>query len=184
MARGVRVPSVMKSLPTSPLTTGLLATGLVLALTTGSSAASQTTSAAGPGAPAPPAGPGSAPASPDPVVLFSGVPGGVGDVQVVQFSRPDVTDAAFIKTAGDELYQVVKTQEVPRMVIDLENVKFLSSSTLGMFIALHKVVSKRGGQLRLSNVDPNVRDVFKITKLHKLIGIHDTTDEAVLDAKK
>ena len=37
----------------------------------------------------------------------------------------------------------------------------------------------RAGQLRLANIDPQIYEVFVITRLNKLFQIHDTTEEAV-----
>ncbi len=48
-----------------------------------------------------------------------------------------------------------------------------------MLITLNKRVQKVRGQLRLTEIKPQIFDVFKITKLDKLFSIHPTRDEAL-----
>ena len=100
-------------------------------------------------------------------------------VHVITFSRPDVLDAEYIEQLGDDIYRHLKTVDAPRVVIDLHGARQLSSAALGMFIALKKVIEKRGGRICIANVHRELLEVFKITELHKLLAIHDSTDEAV-----
>ena len=103
----------------------------------------------------------------------------VEGAKVVTFSRPDVTDAAFIENVGDEIYRIIKGLDRPRVVIDFDNVERLSSAALGMVVALKKVLEKQRGQLRLANVGPNVYDIFRITGVDAQIRICTTTPEAL-----
>lgn len=100
-------------------------------------------------------------------------------VHVISFSRSDVVDAGYIERLGDQIYHHFKTVDAPRLVIDLDNVQQLSSSALGMLIALKKVTDKQGGKICLANVRDELVQVFKLTKLHKVLGLHDSTDKAI-----
>jgi anti-anti-sigma factor len=102
-----------------------------------------------------------------------------GAAQVIRFSRTDVVDGQYIQQLGDDLYRHFKPVPSPRVVIDMENVRFLSSSALGMLIALKKVIERQDGKICLCRVHDDLYGVFKITKLHKLLGIHDTVEKAV-----
>jgi anti-sigma B factor antagonist len=104
----------------------------------------------------------------------------LGGVHIIEFSRSDVLDAQYIEQLGDEIYRHLKPVEQPRVVVDLHNVRFLSSSALGMLVALRKVVVERkGGKMGIANVAPEIRQVFKMTKLHKVLNLQDTTEKAV-----
>ena len=103
----------------------------------------------------------------------------IADARVIEFSRADLTDAALIKTIGDEIYHLVKGTNHPKLVIDFQKVERLSSATLGMLIALDKVISKQSGQLRIANVSEGVSDVFRITKLDSVLQICRSTQDAV-----
>ncbi|MHC4769291.1 MAG: STAS domain-containing protein [Planctomycetota bacterium] len=98
---------------------------------------------------------------------------------VVEFTRADLTDAALIKTIGDDIYHVVRRLDQPKVVVDFQNVERLSSATLGMLVALDKVITKQSGQLRIANVREDVLDIFKITKLDDVMPIRNSTQEAV-----
>ena len=101
-------------------------------------------------------------------------------VHVVRFSRADVLDAHYIEQLGDQIYRHLKGVDAPRVVIDLGSVRQLSSAALGMLIALQKViVDRQGGKIALANVREDLRKVFKITKLDRLMKIHDGTQQAI-----
>jgi anti-sigma B factor antagonist len=55
-------------------------------------------------------------------------------------------------------------------------VEFLSSAALGKLITLNKKANTYQCQLKLSNIRPEIYEVFAITKLNKLFDIRD--DEA------
>ena len=116
-------------------------------------------------------------AGPDQTSLFSSrVEDGV---HVITFTKADVVDAYFIEQLGDGIYHHLKGVEAPRVVVDLIDVKHLSSAALGMLIALNTVVGKHNGRICIANVSDDLMMVFKLTKLHKLIKIHNSTEKAV-----
>ncbi len=48
-------------------------------------------------------------------------------------------------------------------------------------ISLHKKVERAGGVLKLSNIRPEIFDVFKITRLNEKFDIKDEQEEALAD---
>jgi len=103
----------------------------------------------------------------------------VNDVHVIEFARNDVTDPAYIERLGDAIYHYLNPIDNPRVVIDFKNVRYLSSTTLGMLVALHKVMKKQQGRLCMANVADDLYRAFKLTKLHKVFKAYDNTDDAV-----
>jgi len=104
----------------------------------------------------------------------------VGDAQVFGFDRADLTDAAVIKAVGDRIYDQLKGAPEPKVVIDFGKVQRLSSAALGMVVALKKViVEKNGGQIRIANVADNLMDIFKMTRIDRVVKMHGSTAEAV-----
>ena len=63
-----------------------------------------------------------------------------------------------------------------KILLNFTSVDFLSSAALGKLITLDKKVKAHGGMLKLSNIQPDIYEVFAITKLNKLFDIRD--DEA------
>jgi len=67
-----------------------------------------------------------------------------------------------------------------RIVVDLSDVTFLTSTCLGSFMAAHKRCLEKGGYLRLVRPQPLVRQVLETTKLDRLFGgPYDSVREAL-----
>lgn len=66
-----------------------------------------------------------------------------------------------------------------KLVIDLADVPFVTSSCLGALMVAHKRVRPRGGYVRVARAQPLVRQILDITKLTKLFGNYHTTEEAI-----
>ena len=64
------------------------------------------------------------------------------------------------------------TRFLPRKVIfDVSNVSFMDSAGIGMLLGRYKVIKMLGGNLELSNVNNQVRKVFEISGILKIIPI-------------
>ena len=100
----------------------------------------------------------------------------VGDVTVVRFVDRKILDESNIQDMGQELFQLVEEQKRNKILLNFTSVDFLSSAALGKLITLDKKVKSHGGKLKLSNIQPDIYEVFAITKLNKLFDIRD--DEA------
>ena len=101
------------------------------------------------------------------------------EVSVVEFSDRKILEELSITELGDELSKVVGAAPQPKLLLNFSNVEHLSSAALGMLIKLNKEVSEQGGQLKLSDIAPQIYEVFKITRLNKLFEIHDTAEQAL-----
>lgn len=97
----------------------------------------------------------------------------------VEFIDRNILDEANIQQIGEEIASIVEAGNPPKLLISFANVDHLSSAALGTLITVNNKIKNRKGQLRLSNIDPQIYEVFKITKLDRLFQIHDTTDGAM-----
>ena len=142
---------------------------------------STTPSAPGSGAPAPrkqPINPGFKPQPKMQTVVQA------DNVAVVSLLESRILDEGNIAEIGRQLMDLVTRQYMIKMVIDLGEVKYLSSAVLRQFIALYKAIVQEKGDLKLCRVGPEIREVFKITQLDKMIEIHDNLDSAINSFKK
>jgi anti-sigma B factor antagonist len=73
----------------------------------------------------------------------------------------------------------VEEGEKTRLLLNFQQVEFLSSAALGKLITLDKKVKARGGKMKLSNIRPEIYEVFAITKLNKLFDIKDDEADAL-----
>ena len=106
------------------------------------------------------------------------------EVAVVSILESRILDESNINELGQELMDLVKKKYMIKMVLDLEQVQYLSSAVLRHFIALYKAIKAEKGDLKLCNVKPEIREVFKITQLDKMIEIKDDLKSAVNGFKK
>ena len=103
----------------------------------------------------------------------------VGDVTVVRFRDNKIIEDINIQELGQELFQLVDAQNRKKLLLNFSSVDFLSSAALGKLITLDKKVKAGGGLLKLSNIRPEIYEVFAITKLNRLFDIKDDEVDAL-----
>jgi anti-sigma B factor antagonist len=96
----------------------------------------------------------------------------------VGFVDRNILEEASIQQIGDEITELIDQSPNPKLLIVFDNVEHLSSAALGTLITINNKIRQKGGQLRLSNIDPQIYEVFVITKLNKLFQIFESADEA------
>ena len=100
-------------------------------------------------------------------------------VKRIEFVERNILDEANIQQIGEEIGRVVDSQDEPKVLISFTNVDHLSSAALGTLITINNKIRGRDGQLRLAEIDPQIYEVFVITKLNKLFQIFDTSEQAM-----
>ncbi len=103
----------------------------------------------------------------------------VGDVTVVRFRDHKIVEDVNIQQLGQELFQLVEAESRDRLLLNFSSVDFLSSAALGKLITLDKKTKAHGGILKLSNIRPEIYEVFAITKLDRLFDIRDDEADAL-----
>ncbi|MFH0963250.1 MAG: STAS domain-containing protein [Planctomycetota bacterium] len=102
-----------------------------------------------------------------------------GEVTIVTFVDKKILDESNIQDIGDQLFELIEKHYKIDLLLNFENVEYLSSAALGKLITLNKKVKAENGKLKLCCIRPQIYDVFKITKLNKLFEIHDTEERAL-----
>lgn len=105
------------------------------------------------------------------------------EITRIEFLDRNILEEANIQQIGDEIAQIIDQSANPKILISFENVEHLSSAALGTLITVNNKVRQKGGQLRLSNIDPQIYEVFVITKLNKLFQIYDDAEKAARSFK-
>jgi anti-sigma B factor antagonist len=95
----------------------------------------------------------------------------IGDVTVVNFTDRKILDEQNIQVIGEQLFSLVDEAGRKKVLLNFGNVEYLSSAALGKLITLNKKLQAAGGKLILCNIDPQIYEVFEITKLNKLFNI-------------
>lgn len=96
----------------------------------------------------------------------------------VEFIDRNILDEGNIQSIGEEISELIDAEPTPKLLISFENVDHLSSAALGTLITINNKIRNRGGQLRLADIDPQIYEVFVITRLNKIFEIHESASEA------
>jgi anti-sigma B factor antagonist len=103
----------------------------------------------------------------------------VGDVTTVKFVDKRILDEQNIQLIGEQMFQLIEEDGVKKLLLNFENVEYLSSAALGKLITLNKKVKKVNGILKLCCIKPEIYEVFEITNLNKVFQILDTEEKAL-----
>src|SRR6266478_3814774 len=95
----------------------------------------------------------------------------IGDVTVVNFVDRKILDEQNIQIIGEQLFSLVDEVGRRKLLLNFGNVEYLSSAALGKLITLNKKLQSVGGRLILCNIDPEIYEVFEITKLDRFFKI-------------
>lgn len=82
----------------------------------------------------------------------------------------------------DELRDIIKKNSEAgntKLIIDLGEVSYLNSSALGVLIAAHANYAKRGGKIKLCQLNKNLENLFVITKLSLIFDSFPSQVEAI-----
>ncbi len=101
------------------------------------------------------------------------------DIRIVEFTNSKIIDEMNIAEIGQKLLEIIDERAQPKLLLDFTNVDHLSSAALGMLINANSRIKAKNGQLRLTNIRPQIFEVFVITKLNKLFYIYPTRPEAL-----
>ena len=100
----------------------------------------------------------------------------VGDVAVVEIPV-DELDAS---NTGELKHDIAPVLEAnTKLVIDLSRLRFVDSSGLGAMLSCLRQLTAKGGDLKLSGMQKQVRAVFELVRMHRIFDIYGTREEAV-----
>jgi anti-sigma B factor antagonist len=90
-------------------------------------------------------------------------------------------------TTSQELDRTIEEllkKDVIRFVIDLEDVDYISSAGWGIFISEIKSIRRKGGDIKLVKMAPDVFEVFELLEFHRILKSYHTVDDALFDFKE
>lgn len=93
----------------------------------------------------------------------------------IKEERLDAHNSNDLKSAVKELFESGKKN----ILVDLRDVRFIDSSGLGALVSGFKNAITQQGVLKLSTLQPQVKSMFELTRLHRVFEIFTTTDDAL-----
>lgn len=94
-------------------------------------------------------------------------------VLIIQVRDERLIDETTLENLERDVVDLIERHEEERVVIDFAPVQFMSSSALGKLVKIHKKCKEYKAKLKLSGLNKDIREVFKITRLDKLFDFED-----------
>jgi anti-sigma B factor antagonist len=100
-----------------------------------------------------------------------------GNVMViyVREERLDAHNSDGLKTEMQRLF----ADGNKNILVDLKEVRFIDSSGLGALVSGFKNAISHQGSLKLSTLQPQVKSMFELTRLHRVFEIYASTPDAL-----
>ncbi len=98
---------------------------------------------------------------------------------VVSFVDQRIVDEIVIQAVGDQLYDLVERDGHTHLLLNFSDVKYMASAVIAKLFGLKKKIDAAKGQLKFCCIDPEIRVVFKITGLDRMVEIFDDEQDAL-----
>ena len=96
-------------------------------------------------------------------------------ITIVTGERLDITEWPLLNNEIKDLVHECGVQ----LVVDMAKTRFIDSTGLGKLISLLRTVTKNQGDIKIAGLNPNILELFKVTRLHRVFEIHDSVESAV-----
>jgi anti-anti-sigma factor len=98
----------------------------------------------------------------------------MGDgVTVARFPDTQALDWLSTQDMAEQIDALARVAGPGALLLDIGNIKALSSAGLSLLLRLHRRLQPAGGRLVLCNVLPPIREVLEVTRLTALFGVRD-----------
>ena len=87
-----------------------------------------------------------------------------------EINSMDVTDLK------ENIRQAIVEKDIKKMVIDFSNVKFITSTGVGIFLNINQMLQS---QLKLACLNDGIKKEIELTKLISVIKIYDSVGDAI-----
>jgi anti-anti-sigma factor len=104
-----------------------------------------------------------------------------GEVAVVKFGQSKILDQSHVQQIGEELEALIHDHGFTMVIINFENVSYMSSAVMGKLVATYKMLDAKGGRMLLCNISDSIYEIFEIMRFDQLFDIVDSEDEAIRD---
>ncbi len=103
-----------------------------------------------------------------------------GEVAVIVPS-PQVEDLpeTLLQPAAEMVLGPLKEDPPNNIIVDLSAVTYFGSAFITFLLRCHHLLAARGSELVLAGVNPNIRELLRITNLEMYWALYDTSAEAI-----
>ncbi len=104
-------------------------------------------------------------------------------VLVISFTVDSIRTTEAVNRIGEELINLAHSGG-GKVLLDLSHLQQMPSLMIGRIMGLNKECTEHKITLRLCNLQPHIKEVFKVTGLEKMLKIHDTEESALAAFQK
>ena len=97
---------------------------------------------------------------------------------VVVLSLDGLVDSGTSQLMEDKFNKLISKGTV-KIIVNLENVDYISSAGWGIFVGEIKGVRRKNGDIKLAGMRPDVREVFDLLEFNALLTPYNSKDEAL-----
>jgi len=72
----------------------------------------------------------------------------------------------------EELDSLLNDPSIRHLIFDLENLHFMDSSGIGVFLGRYKRIMKRGGTVCIVRVNPQIHKILEMSGLYKILKVY------------
>jgi anti-anti-sigma factor len=101
------------------------------------------------------------------------------DVTIVDFPPDCDLDGNNVESMRPELFALAEDKQRPNIVIDFQNVAFISSQALGMLVTLRLKSARNGSKVVLAGFRESLMDVVRLTQIDALFPVVATRRDAL-----
>ena len=101
------------------------------------------------------------------------------DVVRVEFLEKHVVGHEYVQQLQERLAQVIKRVPQAKVVLDLQQVQYLSSAALGELLSAHKQLRMHDGCMSMAHVGPELLEIIATTRLDAVFQIHTDVAAAI-----
>ncbi len=92
-------------------------------------------------------------------------------VPVARILDRQISDDRIVREVADQIAAAMAPTGPIALIVDFSGVSHVSSAFIGRLVMLQRRADLSGGILRLCEMTPTVRDVFRVTNLDRVVQI-------------
>jgi anti-anti-sigma factor len=81
---------------------------------------------------------------------------------------------------ADRLWSILQQHFIYRLVLEMDDVQFLSSHLIGQLVMIQKRVLQHGGALRICGLSPSCQDVLRLCRMLSVLPAYDCRADAIM----
>jgi len=101
------------------------------------------------------------------------------NILIVTFKATSMSNVKAISAASDRIKELVDKEHPRKLIFDFGQVKFFSSQVLGLLLEIRAKTKAYDGDVLISEINPQLHRVFRITNLDKIFRFFPNKEEAM-----